>query len=55
MTNVKANQTGQRGEWTIGVTTYVVTAHFQQQGTTAIDKIRSLLITNAKPRGSCHK
>lgn len=32
----------------IGNTTYIVTSHFQDKGSTAVDKIRSLLDTNTK-------
>lgn len=55
MNNVVVSQTVQQVERRIGGTTYVVTAHFQKQGTTAVDKIRSLLSANIKPKGSCHK
>ena len=32
----------------IGNTTYIVTSHFQNKGSTAVDKIRCLLDTNTK-------
>lgn len=55
VSNVEMKQPGKGIEKKIGGTTYVVTSHFKSQGSTAVDKIRSLLNTNAKPRGSCHK
>ena len=35
-------------ERTIGRTTYIVASHFQDQGSTAVDKIRCLIGTNIK-------
>lgn len=35
-------------ERTIGSTTYIVTSHFQDQGSTAVDKIRCLIGTSTK-------
>lgn len=42
-------------ERTIGSTTYIVTSHFQDQGSTAVDKIRCLLGTNTKADIICQK
>lgn len=39
-------------EKTIGKTTYIVTSYFQKQGSTAVDKIRSLIDTAAKGKNS---
>lgn len=55
VSSVQTKQPGTGIEKKIGGTTYVVTSHFKNQGSTAVDKIKSLLNTNIKPRGSCHK
>lgn len=55
MTNAETIQVKRRTERKIGGTTYVVTSHFQRQGATAVDKIRCLLNSNMKVRGSCHR
>ena len=39
----------------IGRTTYIVTSHFQEKGSTAVDKIRCLLDTNTKQNTICQK
>ena len=36
----------------IGSTTYIVTSHFQKEGSTANDKIRCLIDMNTKLKGS---
>lgn len=55
MVNVETIQPKQVTNRKIGNTTYVVTSHFQRQGATAVDKIRFLLNSGMKVRGSCHK
>ncbi len=51
MTNAGVQQSKKK----IGRTTYVVTSQFKKEGGTATDKIRCLLNTSTKVRGSCRK
>lgn len=39
----------------IGSTTYIVTSHFAQTGSTAVDKIKRLIDTNTKESDLRHK
>lgn len=39
----------------IGSTTYVVTSHFKQQGSTAVDTIKRLIDTESKTKKIRHK
>ncbi len=55
MTDDKTKQPPGKVEQTIGRTTYIVTSHFQEKGSTAVDKIRSLIGINTKGNNSCQK
>ena len=48
MADTIVQQQPERTEKRIGSTTYIVTSHFQDKGSTAVDKIRCLLDTNTK-------
>lgn len=48
MADAIVQQQLKRTEKKIGSTTYIVTSHFQDKGSTAVDKIRCLLDTNTK-------
>ena len=48
MAGAKMQQPPVKTEKTIGSTTYIVTSHFQENGSTAVDKIRCLLDANTK-------
>lgn len=39
----------------IGSTTYIVTSHFQKEGSTAKDKIRCLIDMNTRPKNFAKK
>lgn len=53
MTDATARQNSESTEKKIGRTTYIVTSHFQDKGSTAVDKIRCLLDTNTKTGRMC--
>lgn len=48
MVGAKTQQPPTKTEKRLGRTTYIVTSHFQDQGSTAVDKIRCLIGTNSK-------
>lgn len=48
MTDSKGQQPPENMEKTIGKTTYIVTSHFQETGSTAVDKIRCLIDMDGK-------
>lgn len=54
-TNTRQTAEKAKTEKKIGGTTYVVTSHFRKEGSTAVDRIRSLLSTDISHRGSCRK
>lgn len=39
----------------IGSTTYIVTSYFQEQGSTAVDRIRGLINKETKGKEPCRK
>ena len=55
MADAKVQQPPAKIERTIGSTTYIVTSHSQEKGSTAVDKIRCLLGTNTKANNSRQK
>lgn len=55
MADNKTKQPPRKVEQTIGRTTYIVTSHFQEKGSTAIDKIRCLIDMNTKENNSRQK
>ena len=55
MADAKAQQPPRKTEKRIGRTVYIVTSHFQDQGSTAVDKIRCLIDVNTKEKKSCRK
>lgn len=55
MADAKVQQPPTKIERKIGSTTYIVTSHFQEKGSTAVDKIRCLLDTNTKADNNCRK
>ena len=55
MADAKVQQPPVKIERTIGSTTYIVTSHFQEKGSTAVDKIRCLLDTNIKAKNTRQK
>lgn len=55
MADAKVQQPPVKIERTIGSTTYIVTSHFQEEGSTAVDKIRCLLDTNIKANNTRQK
>ncbi len=55
MADAKVQQPPVKIERRIGSTTYIVTSHFQENGSTAVDKIRCLLDTNTKANNSRQK
>ena len=55
MADAKVQQPPVKIERRIGSTTYIVTSHFQEKGSTAVDKIRCLLDTNTKINNPCQK
>lgn len=48
MADATVQKNPEKFEKKIGGTTYIVTSHFQDKGSTAVDKIRCLLDTNTK-------
>lgn len=48
MTKAQKKQPSEKAERTIGKTTYIVTSHFQEKGSTAVDKIRCLIDMDIK-------
>ena len=48
MADAKTQQPPKEIKKKIGSTTYIVTSHFQDKGSTAVDKIRCLLDANTK-------
>ena len=55
MADAKVQQQPVKIERRIGSTTYIVTPHFKENGSTAVDKIRCLLDTNTKANSSRQK
>ena len=55
MADAKTQQPPEKIERTIGKTTYIVTSHFQEKGSTAVDKIRCLIDMNTKANNSRQK
>lgn len=55
MADDKTKRPPGKAEQTIGRTTYIVTSHFQEKGSTAADKIRSLIGINTKEDNSRQK
>lgn len=55
MADAGVQQPPRKTEKKIGRTVYVVTSHFQDQGSTAVDKIRCLIDVSAKGKMSCRK
>ena len=55
MADAKAQQPPRKTEKRIGRTVYIVTSHFQNQGSTAVDKIRCLIDVNANEKEPCRK
>lgn len=55
MAGAKMQQPPAKIERKIGSTTYIVTSHFQEKGSTAVDIIRCLLDTNTKQNPNCQK
>lgn len=55
MADAKTKQPPKKVERTIGRTTYIVTSHFQEKGSTAVDKIRCLIDMNTKENNSRQK
>lgn len=55
MADAKVQQPPVKIERTIGSTSYIVTSHFQKEGSTAVDKIRCLLDTTTKGNYTCQK
>ena len=55
MADAKITQPPKEIERTIGKTTYIVTSHFQEKGSTAVDKIRCLIDMNTKTNNSRQK
>ena len=53
MADASTQQQPKRRERKIGGTTYIVTSHFQDKGSTAVDKIRCLIDTNTKGNKKC--
>lgn len=52
MTDGKGQRPPEKMEKNIGKTTYIVTSHFQETGSTAVDKIRCLISMDAKANNS---
>ena len=55
MADAKTQQPPEKIERTIGKTTYIVISHFQEEGSTAVDKIRCLIDMNTKTNNSRQK
>lgn len=53
MADAIAQQQPKKRERKIGSTTYIITSHFQDKGSTAVDKIYSLIDTNTKGNRAC--
>ena len=53
MADASTQQQPKERERKIGSTTYIVTSHFQDNGGTAVDKIRCLIDTNTKENKTC--
>ena len=53
MAGAIAQQQPKKKEKKIGRTTYIVTSHFQDEGRTAVDKIRCLIDTNTIGNREC--
>ncbi len=51
----KMQQTPVKTERKIGRTTYIVTSHFQENGSTAVDKIRCLIDIDTKENNTRQK
>ncbi len=50
MADAGVQQPPKKIEKKIGSTTYIVTSHFQEQGSTAVDKLRCLIDVNSKKK-----
>lgn len=55
MAETKEQPSKAKVERTIGRTTYIVTSHFQEEGSTAVDKIRCLIDMDTKAKKPCRK
>ncbi len=55
MADAGVQQPPRKTEKKIGSTVYVVTSHFQDQGSTAVDKIRCLIDVSTKQKKLCRK
>ena len=55
MADARVQQPPKKIERKIGSTTYIVTSHFQDQGSTAVDKIRCLIDVSTKEKRPCRK
>ena len=55
MADARAQQPPRKTEKRIGRTVYIVTSPFQDQGSTAVDKIRCLIDVNTKEKRTCRK
>ena len=53
MADAGTQQQPKKRERKIGNTTYIITSHFQDKGSTAVDKIRCLIDTNTKGNRVC--
>lgn len=50
MADARTQQQPKKTEKKIGSTFYIVTSHFQDQGSTAVDKIRCFIDTNPRTK-----
>ena len=55
MADAKVQQPPRKTEKRIGRTVYIVTSHFQDKGSTAVDKIRCLIDVSTKEKKLCRK
>ena len=55
MADARVQQPPKKIERKIGSTTYIVTSHFQDLGSTAVDKVQCLIDVNTKEKKVCRK